>query len=43
MYLTDAADPHDNQSDDVPWVDTAERDRRLDQVDAILGDATPRV
>ena len=43
VYLTDAADPHDNQSDDVPWVDTAERDRRLDQVDAILGDATPRV
>ena len=24
-----------------PWVDTAERDRRLDIVDAILGDATP--
>ena len=43
IYLTDAADPHDNQSDDVPWVDTAERDRRLDQVDAILGDATARI
>ena len=38
IYLTDAPGPHDNQSNDVPWVDTAERDRRLDRVDAILGD-----
>ena len=26
----------------VAWVDAAERDRRLDLVDAILGDDTPR-
>ena len=25
-----------------PWSDPAERDRRLDLIDAILGDATPR-
>ena len=41
VYMTDApATPAD--SDDIVWVDTAERDRRLDLVDQILGDATPR-
>ena len=39
VYLTDGADAATNGG---PWVDTAERDRRLDLVDQILGDATAR-
>ena len=39
IYLTDGVDAATNGG---PWVDTAERDRRLDLVDQILGDATPR-
>ena len=39
IYLTDGADAATNGG---PWVDAAERDRRLDLVDQILGDATPR-
>ena len=39
IYLTDGVDAATNGG---PWVDAAERDRRLDLVDQILGDATPR-
>ena len=42
VYMTDAPDTPEN-SDDIIWIDTAERDRRLDLVDQILGDATERV
>ena len=41
VYMTDAPDTPEN-SDDIIWIDTAERDRRLDLVDQILGDATAR-
>ena len=40
VYLSDGETALSNGG---PWVDAAERDRRLDLVDAILGDATPRV
>ena len=39
VFLTDGLDDTANGG---PWVDQAERDRRLDAVDQILGDATPR-
>ena len=39
IYLTDGADASVNGG---PWVDTAERDRRLDLIDSILGDSTVR-
>ena len=41
VYMTDAPDTPEN-STDIVWVDTAERDRRLDLVDQILGDVTTR-
>ena len=41
VYMTDAPDTPENSAD-IVWVDTAERDRRLDLVDQILGDATAR-
>ena len=41
VYMTDARDTPEN-SVDIVWVNTAERDRRLDLVDQILGDATVR-
>ena len=41
VYMTDAPDTPEN-STDIVWVDTAERDRRLDLVDQILGDSTAR-
>ena len=34
--MTDAPDTPENSAD-IVWVDTAERDRRLDLVDQILG------
>ena len=37
VYMTDAPDTPENSSD-IVWVDTVERDRRLDLVDQILGD-----